>query len=77
MRKYPIKPWKDRSSIEKILSHIKYLKLIVDTIKWTVLKLRGKATLPLRHWNQIGLREIRFQLGMNNHAMEKAAAKKS
>jgi hypothetical protein len=76
MRKYPIKPWKKRNRLEKAISSIKYLRLIYDSIHWLILKARKQTGLSFSHWMSIGKREIRFQLGMSNAAIAKAAKKK-
>jgi hypothetical protein len=71
MRRYPIKPWGKRSGLEKILGKFKYLKIVYGTFQWIILKIRGKASLSFSHWTLIGIREIRFQLGINNSSIAK------
>jgi hypothetical protein len=71
MRRYPIKPWGKRSGLEKILGRFKYLKIIYSSFQWIILKIRGKTSLSFSHWTLIGVREIRFQLGMSNSSIAK------
>lgn len=73
MRRYPIKPWHERNSIEKILAKLTYIKLAWDSFLWILLRLRNKTNLSFSHWTQIGMREIRFCIGMNNSAVAKKA----